>query len=467
VALLIVISLLSAWLPHAQYFQPITLRHHSPRAHGGVVLFTYQGIEGVEGPPVWLSESRYLAFLSSFGYSVQVWDPTVGKLIQNPLEPVPYAGLHTTSAWSWSPDGRYLAVTSEDTSSRNAAVQVWDVTTGRNTLTVRNHANGFLYTAWSFDDTRIAFSGDDGTVQIWNPLTGKKLSIFAGHPSTRHSLFWSADDALLLVSSPDGTFQLWNVFTGTNISTFHGAASLVALSPDGRWLVSRENQQVLQLQDYSDDRDMFHVWNTFTGRDQVTYQGPPGAVSFLEWSPESSRVLIANESVIQIRDVISGQTLLALPNPAMSSTGQPSFESGRSFTANDSEVQVWNSLTGHTLMTFPNPASNREWQISPNGQYFAFGSRNGVQIWNATTGREMSFIPDQIAHVQLLVWSPDSQHIAFARTDGTVEIWNAVTGSGVVTYQGLAHVVSLTWSPDGRLIAATSEDNTVRVLQAT
>ncbi len=467
-ALLIAISMLFAWLPRAHYPQPITLWHQPSVDHGGTVLFTYQGREGVEGPPVWMSESRYLAFLSSFGYSVQVWDSIMGKLIQNSLEPVPYAGPHTASAWSWSPDGRYLAVTSEDTSSRDAAVQVWDVITGRNTLTVYSHANGLPYTAWSFDGTRIAFSGDDGAVQIWDPLTGQKLLTFAGHPGARHGLFWSNDNALLLVSSPDGTFQLWDTFTGTNISTFHDAtASLVALSPDGRWLVSKDDQQALDLRDYSNDQQTFHVWNTFTGHNQVTYQGPPGGVSFLEWSPEGSRVLIANDSEVRIWDAITGQTLLAFQNPALNGTSQPSFQSGRIFAANDSEVQIWNSLAGHTILSFPDPATSMGWQISPNGQYFAFGSLNDVQVWDVVTGRKVSSHTSRIAHVQVVAWSPDSQRIAFGRSDGTVELWNAVTGSGILTYHGLAQVVSLTWSPGGRLIAATSEDNTMHVLQAT
>ena len=466
-ALLVVASMLIAWLPRVQHLQPFNVGHHSPATGGGTILFTYQGGQGVVGSPVWPYASKYLALLSSFGYSVQVWDLTTENLIQNPLLPVPYAGPGTKSGWSWSPNGRYLAVTSEDASSRDGALQVWDTVTGHNTLTVHSHANGLLYTAWSFDGMHIACSGDDGTVQIWNPLTGQELLTFAGHPGNGgHRLFWSADDQLLLLSSSDGTFQLWNAFTGTNISTFHVASpALVELSPDGRRLVSMDHQLTLQVRD-TFDQGTLQVWDTFTGRKLATYQGLPGGVSFLEWSPESRRILTANDSEVQIWDAITGHTILEFPNLASSSAWQSSPQSRRILTANDSEVQIWDAITGHTILEFPNLASSGAWQLSPDGRYFAFGSwNNGVQMWDAITGRKVSSYQGHAAPVQVLAWSSDGQLIAYASTDGTVQVRNVVTGSAVVTYHDLAHVMSLTWSPDDKLIAATTEDNAVHVLQ--
>jgi len=70
------------------------------------------------------------------------------------------------------------------------------------------------------------------------------------------------------------------------------------------------------------------------------------------------------------------------------------------------------------------------------------------------------------APLQVLVWSSDNQHIASASEDGTLQVWDAITGRGALTYHGFPYVLSLTWSPDSRLIAATSEGNTVQVLQA-
>lgn len=456
VALLVLVSMLFAWLPRVQPPNSLAPGAHAPGARGAI-LYTYQGGVGVEGSPVWPSRSQYLALLSSFGYSVQVWDLATGNLVENPLVPVPFVGPHTASAWSWSPDGRYLAVTSEDTITHDATLQVWDTVQGRNSLTVRSHANGILQIAWAPDGKRIASSGNDGVVQVWDPFSGQKLLTLAGHPGGDHRLLWSSDTRSLLLSSPDGTIQLWNAVTGAAISTFHGQPSaLVALSPDGRLLVS------------SDDQGTLSVWNTFTGRELATYQGLSEGVSFLEWSPDGRRILAADESEVQVWDAITGQTLLAFPNPTVSNSGLSSSESRQIFTANESEVQVWSAISGQVLLAFLNPAASSAWQISPDGRYVGVGSWNdGVQVWDVVTGRKITSYQSHNAHVQVLAWSSDNQRIAFAGSDGTVYVWNVVSGSEIVTYQGLAHVVALTWSPDNKLIAATSEDNTVHVLQAT
>ena len=453
--LLVIVGMLFAWLPRVQHLTPLSpVSHHTP-----AVLFTYQGGQGIEGSPVWPSESKYLALLSSFGYSVEVLNMATGNMVQNPLEPIPYLGPHTASAWAWSPDGRYLAVTSEDASKQDAAVQVWDTITGRNTLATRSHANGILHIAWSPDGKRIVSSGDDGVVQVWNPLTGQKVLTLAGHAGGWHRMLWSSDNQLLLLSSLDGTVQLWNAVTGTRISAFRGEASTsAALSPNGHLLVS------------SDELGTLSIWDTFSGHKLVTYvsQGLSEGMLFLQWSPESRRVLAASDSEVQIWDALTGQTLLTFPNPGVGNLLLSSPAGMQTFTPNYSEVQIWDAIAGQILLAFPNPASSRAWQISPDGRYVSFGSwNNGVQVWDVINGREVASYQDHSGHVQVLAWSSDSQRLAFARSDGTVFVQDIKNGGDVATYQLFTPIVSLTWSPDSKLIAATSADNTVHVLQTT
>ncbi len=70
-------------------------------------------------------------------------------------------------------------------------------------------------------------------------------------------------------------------------------------------------------------------------------------------------------------------------------------------------------------------------------------------------------------------WSPDGKRIASASDDGTVQIWDAHTGSGIFTYKGHSSdpnnpgpVYGVAWSPDGRFIASASADKTVQVWYA-
>lgn len=62
--------------------------------------------------------------------------------------------------------------------------------------------------------------------------------------------------------------------------------------------------------------------------------------------------------------------------------------------------------------------------------------------------------PDDI---HALTWSPDSSRIAsLDNFDGTIQVWDALNGEHVLTYQAPSEdVYSLSWSPDGKYIATS------------
>lgn len=74
---------------------------------------------------------------------------------------------------AWSPDGRFVASGSGNTShlvdSRDTSVQVWNVENGE-TYAYTGHTDVVEAVAWSPDGKRIVSASDDATVRVWEAV---------------------------------------------------------------------------------------------------------------------------------------------------------------------------------------------------------------------------------------------------------------------------------------------------------
>ncbi len=106
---------------------------------------------------------------------------------------------------------------------------------------------------------------------------------------------------------------------------------------------------------------------------------------------------------------------------------------------------------------------------SPDGRRIATASYDKkVRIWNATTGSAMLTYRGHAGRVNALAWSSDSKHIVSASNDKTVQVWDSTTGKPIHTYQGhAAPINAVAWSSDNKRIATASDDRTVQVWDMT
>jgi WD40 repeat protein len=137
------------------------------------------------------------------GVSPTLLNPTNGAKVRVLLGDSKDAKVDYRSV-AFSSDGRQLAAVA----LANGAVHLWDVQTGKLTMTLKGHPRPAC-AAFSPDGKRIATGGDDNTVKVWDLATGQSLLTLTGHTKPVTCVAFTPDGASLISGSLDQTLRVW------------------------------------------------------------------------------------------------------------------------------------------------------------------------------------------------------------------------------------------------------------------
>lgn len=152
--------------------------------------------------------------------------------------------------------------------------------------------------------------------------------------------------------------------------------------------------------------------------------------------------------------------------------------------AEDGTIRLWNTAPTASLIERVQLQSQREAvraiAIHPDGSTMAAAgglaitSENSLErdsfaivIWNINTVSQSVVLRGHTDEVNALAWSADGAQIASASEDGTVRVWDTVTGAELdqFTYhtEPLQPVTALAWSPDGAWLAVGFADGSIQL----
>jgi WD40 repeat protein len=420
----------------------------------------------------WSPDSKLFASVDSFSgwlarYPLTVRDGQTYKVVA-----VPRSRVATVSHLSWSPNGREIAVGSDEpvplprTSDPSLSfVRIWNTTSGIPRVTLGGLSDG----------------------------TGRERG---GGPDLIRDLEWSPDGSTIAtatgqygLSTADGggamrtwyrtNAMLWNAGTGLRRAVLKGAAGCSAWSPDGKIVAT------------GDHRDGVILWDS-TGRCLASL--PTGLQGWnVSWSPDSRTVAsigwTGRESACMLFDVAarSRRTTLIGPKATYSTLAWSPTGNTLAVTADDRLVTLWEPITEQSrrtlvLKTYP-PLERYPSLIagvavlawSPSGEFLATASErislseqpSLVKVWNAENGRLRAILPGPSGRVSHLRWSPDGKTLACAYRDQTVILWDLATRKPRTMLRGhTGAITDLAWSPSGRTIATNSEDGSLRLWSA-
>jgi WD40 repeat protein len=153
-------------------------------------------------------------------WTARLWDATTGQELRR-FNHNQYGVMA-----AFSPDGRRIATVCND-NNRNtlerATAAVWDAETGRKSLSLEGHVNGFSAIAWSPNGRFIVTGSIDWTATVWDAYTGRKLlPPLRGHRGQVIHVAISPDSRRIFTGGFDNTTRVWDVSTGQELLTLRG-----------------------------------------------------------------------------------------------------------------------------------------------------------------------------------------------------------------------------------------------------
>ena len=300
------------------------------------------------------------------------------------------------------PDGAAVAL-----GSREGAVRVLDLASGRTRLLPGTHRGEVSSLAYAPDGATVVSAGEDGSVRIRGEVD-ERLAVHAG---TVHALAISPDGGSLFTAGVDGQAFLWDLARADRLVTpiplekpfvaeEDPSPRGSAVSPDGATLAVTNSDGTVDLMD------------TGTLRRRARLRDGARPILAAAYTPDGSALATAGDG-------------------------------GR--------VAIWDAATLTLRRRFEGlDGWTQTLAFSPDGRRVAAGDYSpAFHVWDTATGRRTHTLEEPVVSA---AFSPDGRHLALAVVEKTAQVLDARTGTLVADLKAAAIPRSVAFSPDGRLL---------------
>jgi WD40 repeat protein len=344
----------------------------------------------------------------------------------------------------FSPDAREIAVTSHGPAR---GLSLWSVATGAVISSVHGeqdlvNSSGLTAVAFSPDGTQIAAAEYPvNSVKIREVATGREVREFAGQPSPQ-TVAMSPDGRWLVSAAPGVTVR--NPANGKIVTTLTiEAADTLVFSPDGRWLAGDPGV-------FPSPSSSLVVWDTKTWAVAATVKpgrnphlGAP--VQWIAFGGETAQSKLGYAQSLKFTVDGKTETVWYSVYPlAVSPDGKLLVEPGQHSLSN---VEVWDANTGQKLQTFAaHKMATNSLAFSRDGRWllttgqeslkipvdlhtFSGTTEYRIKVWDVSSWKERASASYPQVLTLSAVLSPDGKRIAVERSWGVIDLIDVESGT--------------------------------------
>ncbi|WP_075021618.1 WD40 repeat domain-containing serine/threonine protein kinase [Actinomadura madurae] len=439
-------------------------------------------LSGYKGDPVAVAADRggRLLAIGNADGTVALWDVRAHRQVGGFLRLLTPSSGSLPLSVAVSPDGRTLAAAASEVTDTprgeevKRAVRLWDVRTRRplGDLPVTARPNSLVFTP---DGKSVAVDDGEG-VALWDVRTLSRRG-----PGVPHSTNNNPDGFTVIapgaatvatgtvVGGPGPTtLRVWDLNTGRPRKSFPVKGTAVALSPDGRTVVTRETRDPDQGEGFD-----VYLWDTQTGRQRGGRIPLPSGGEVGPFSPDGRVVVIGTQlweaggthvgTIATDVGGLLGVAAFAGESTVVSLDGDGSRKTVRLWDVTVHQPDHRPFAAGRRIGIPPGDEGPQVQGASPDGRtLITYDSESGGSFrgWDVATGKEKAPavpMPADTAGstgVSRVVVAPDGKTFATGNDYGQVRIWDPAARRWFGTDGAHAGSVSaMAFSPDGRFLA--------------
>jgi len=337
------------------------------------------------------SPNDYYVISGSWDGSAHIWEANTGK------EVVQVKTGWSTESVAFSPDGNLAAAVGcssiggfEYAVCIEGTLLVFQVTTGIDDFTYdkdslsENLIQGVDIKSSVYDESSntMFLGGIDGAIRSYEMQIGKE-TIFASHMSSVLSLALSPDGRYLISGGEDRTVKVWDVTTGKEIAqaSFPHEIYSVEFTPDGIHAI------------YDGKAGGKYYWEVFSGKIISNWR----EVDDVVFSANGNYLALVykNKAGVDVMNAETGTTLFHINTVPESVFWRDGFfvafslDEKTLIISEEDDFEVWNLKT-KDVNRFIYPVEYKILDLSSNAEFAVLSNETQVMLWNLISNKEIA-----------------------------------------------------------------------------